>query len=109
MADFTDALLTAIEERVRKVVREELGRTGPEVMSTAEAARFASACGHPVTAKTVLDWINEGVGGRKLPAGKRGRHRTIRREDLEKFLVGERDAPASGSIQAVAASLRRAG
>jgi excisionase family DNA binding protein len=66
---------------VRQIVREELGARGaPEVLSTEQAAELAG-----VSAKTVRAWISDG-----LPAGRRGRLRTIRRADLERWLAGER-------------------
>jgi excisionase family DNA binding protein len=93
------SLEETIAEVVRRVVREELAAAnvgqGPDVLSTEEAAERAG-----VTAKTVRAWIAEG----RLPAGKRGQRRTIQREDLDRFLAGEKAPEAKGS-----AFLRRVG
>jgi excisionase family DNA binding protein len=104
VAILTDEQLQALlEKAAEKGAERALARGGPAVLSTAQAAEFAR-----VTPKTILEWINEGVDGRKLEAGHRGRKRTIRREELERFLEGRRSAPAPGSPQALAAGLRRA-
>jgi hypothetical protein len=69
--DLEDLLARAAEKRARIA----LEHAGPQVLSTAEVARYAR-----VNPKTVNDWINVGVGGRKLPAGHRGSRRTIQKE-----------------------------
>jgi excisionase family DNA binding protein len=74
--------LDEIEAVVRRVLREERGRAhASDVLSTSQAAAVAG-----VTRKTVNTWISEG----RLVAGRRGRARTVRREDLDRFLEGER-------------------
>lgn len=85
--------LDEIEALMRRVVREEMGaKAAPDVLSTEAAAEYvARVRGHPVTAKTVRAWISEG-----LPAGKRGRLRTILRADLERWLAGERPPADKG-------------
>jgi excisionase family DNA binding protein len=71
--------LDEIEALMRRVVREEMAKTGPATLSTEEAAAFA----HRST-RTVRAWIAAG----ELPAQKRGRSHRILREDLERFLAG---------------------
>ncbi len=80
-----------IAEIVRAAVREEFARVlgpaaAPDVLSPEAAAQHvAKILGKPVTAKTIRAWIAEG-----LPAGRRGRLRTILRADLDKWLAGKR-------------------
>jgi excisionase family DNA binding protein len=91
-----ETLARVVEETVRRVVREELqAGAGSDVLSTEQAAAVAG-----VSSKTVRAWINEG----RLQAGRRGRLRTVRREDLDRFLAGE--APAASKGEAL---LRRVG
>lgn len=62
--------------------------SGGDVLSTDQAADVAG-----VSAKTIRAWISEG-----LPAGRRGRLRTILRPDLERWLAGEREPNRAGAI-----------
>jgi excisionase family DNA binding protein len=67
----------ALDERIRRVVREELAaaRPGPaELMTTAEAAGHAR-----VKPATIRDWVRVG----RLRAQRVGRHLRVRRADLD--------------------------
>ena len=92
-----EQIAQALEPVIRRIIREELGTASTgETLSTEQAAEVAG-----VTPKTILQWIADG----RLPAGRRGRFRTIRRADLDRVLAG---GPA-GSAQDVVATLRRSG
>lgn len=93
-----DQLRAIVEDAVERGARRALDLAdGGDVLSTAQAAKLAR-----VTRKTVNDWINEG----RLPAGHRGRNRTIRREDLDRFLAGDREDDGVPTAT-LAAGLRR--
>jgi excisionase family DNA binding protein len=85
-----ESIAKVVEETVRRVLREERGRPGPagDSLTTDQAAEVAD-----VTPKTVLAWINEGIDGRRLKAGRRGKRRIVHRADLEAFLAGEKPPP----------------
>lgn len=90
--------MSDLEDAIRRIVREEL-RSVPaaanapalDVLSTEQAADLAG-----VTAKTVRAWIASG----DLPAGRRGRRRTVLRADLQAFMAGYREAVAGEQIGA---------
>lgn len=92
--------LPEIEQAIRRIIREELGRGGPEAMTTAQAAVY---CGR--TQKTVRTWIEQGG----LPAARRGRLLTIRREDLERYLAGEGRTSTTVTADTIIASLKSTG
>lgn len=80
---------------VRAVQRALSQATIPAVLSTEQAAEVAG-----VNPKTIREWICAG----KLTAGRRGRLRTIRREDLDRYLAGKSD---SRQVEDIIRSLRR--
>lgn len=98
MATLEQLLRELLADVVRQAVKEELGRAGPEVMTTAQAAEYAGK-----TAKTVREWIASGA----LPASRRGKVLMVRREDLDAYLAGH-PREARGSA-AMIASLKSAG
>ena len=84
-----EALLEQAAER--GAARALAQAAGGDVLTTAQVARLAG-----VTRKTVNTWISEG----RLPAGRRGAgkgRRAVRREDLDRFLAGERAPAVRGS------------
>jgi excisionase family DNA binding protein len=83
-----EQLQNLLEKAAEKGAERALARGGPAVLSTEQAADLAG-----VKAKTIREWISSG-----LPAGRRGRLRTIRRADLEKWLAGERPASTGDAI-----------
>ncbi len=83
----------------RGAARALAAASGGDVLTTSQAARVAG-----VTRKTVNEWIAAG----KLPAGRRGARRTVRREDLDRFRAGE-GAGAGASVSRLAAGLSRPG
>lgn len=87
--------LDEIETLLRRVVREEISKAGPESMSTAEAAIYARR-----STKTIHNWIDQG-----LPASRLGRHRRIQRADLDRFMAGERSAANESVGDRIAAEL----
>lgn len=89
-----DLLEQAAERGARRALEQA---SGGDVLTTSQAARVAG-----VTRKTVNEWI----AAEKLPAGWRGARRTIRREDLDRYLAGQRAAEGA-SVGELAAGLRR--
>lgn len=81
----TEQLSELLEQAAERGAARALASAyGGDVLTTAQAARLAG-----VTRKTVNTWISEG----RLAAGRRGAgkgRRAIRREDLDRFLAGER-------------------
>lgn len=86
----------ALEQLVERAVERAMSRAGASgVLSVPEAARYAQR-----SVETVRGWIASGA----LTARKRGRVWAVRREDLDRYLAGER-ADAAPSVQALVASL----
>ncbi len=82
---------------MRLVVREELeralvGRAGPELLTTDQAAKAAE-----VQPKTIRAWVLAG----RLKAQRRGRTLRISRADLEAFLAGD-TRPAAALLGSLA-------
>lgn len=93
-AALPDGWAGEIEALVRRVMREELRRAGPEVMTVEQAAAYTGRA-----PKTVRGWILAG-----LPMTRKGRRVHVKRADLEEWMTrGEPPADA------LVASLRRAG
>ncbi len=100
-----EQLADLLEQAAEKGARRALEHSAPSVLSTEEAARYATAAGHRVSAKTVREWISSGA----LPAGRRGARRTIRREDLDRYLAGKREAEPLSTAEIAASLVRKTG
>jgi excisionase family DNA binding protein len=89
---FEENIARIVEEVTRRVVREEIARSGPDVMTVEQAAAHTGR-----SPKTIRGWITEG-----LPVTRKGRRVHIKREDLAAWMTrGERTSDA------IVASLRR--
>lgn len=88
-----EMIAEVVETTVRRVVREELGRSAPDVMDTAQASAYTGR-----SAKTIRAWISDG-----MPATRKGARLTVRREDLDRWRAGAPDEER----EATAAAVRR--
>lgn len=91
-----EELLALLRDAAEQGARRALALAAPAALTTAQAAAVAG-----VKQKTVQEWIASG----RLTAGKRGRLLTVMREDLERFLAGDRREKGR-SVEDLLASLR---
>jgi excisionase family DNA binding protein len=71
-------LIDLTEDDLRRIVREEVARQGSDgYLTVPEAAKYARK--HP---QTIRGWIKEGLPAR----GGKGKHKLLRREDLDAWI-----------------------
>jgi excisionase family DNA binding protein len=100
-----EAVRKATATEVRSAVREEMARvraeatcaatTADSYLSVSEAAQIAG-----VHEATIRSWLNQG----RLPGYRAGRHRRVKRAELERFMASLSDGD-SADLDARAAEL----